>query len=88
MSLQMPEGLAGMPGGGGQPLPAGLGSQDQGSSQEDPLQVLQECIQALPGVIAALPDPQDVQDAVQALHILSRIQTRLMKGQNAAPQGQ
>jgi len=46
----------------------------------DPLQTLQTCIQALPGVIAALPDPRDTQDAIRALQILAGIQTRLMTG--------
>jgi len=87
----MPEGMAGLlGGGGGQPPPAGLTPLEQGepADKENPLDVLQECIQALPGVIAALPDPQDTQDAVQALHILARIQTRLMARQNAASPGQ
>lgn len=74
--------------GGGPPLPAGLSGGDQAYDQnEKPLEVLQDCINGLPKVIAALPDPQDTQDAVQALGILTRIQTRLMKSQGG-PQGQ
>jgi hypothetical protein len=72
-----------------QPPPAGLTPPEQGEAQdqEDPLDVLQECIQNLPKVISALPDPQDTQDAVQALHILTRIQTRMMR-QSGSSQGQ
>jgi hypothetical protein len=51
----------------------------------DPLATLQQCIQALPAVIAALPDPRDTQDATKALLILTGIQTRLMSPQT--PQG-
>jgi hypothetical protein len=88
MNLQLPEPDPAQAQGG--PLPAGLGGggydQDQ---QEDPLQVLQKCIQQLPRVIHALPDPKDVEDAVSALKILASIQTRLMKqGPGAPPQGQ
>jgi hypothetical protein len=51
----------------------------------DPLTVLQECIQQLPSVIAALPDPRDTQDATRALLLLTGIQTRMMSQQG--PQG-
>lgn len=57
---------------------AALQGQAGPQNSPDPLQALQECIQTLPGVIAALPSPQDTQDATQALLILTRIQTRLM----------
>ena len=102
--LQIPGGIppgallaalhAGAGSGGGPPLPAGLqqGGGDQGyDKDEPPLAVLQDCINGLPKVIAALPDPQDTQDATQALLILTRVQTRLMKNQGGAsgpqPQG-
>lgn len=68
------------------PLPGGLADTGQ-DEQQDPLAVLQECIQALPGVIASLPDPQDTQDAIKALQILAGIQTRLMRGAGGAPTG-
>jgi hypothetical protein len=85
MSLQMPEMGGMMP--PQQPLPQGLQEPGEAPDKEDPLDVLQECIQALPGLLNALPDPQDVQDATQALLILSRIQTRLMsKQQSSGPQ--
>lgn len=61
------------------------------SPDESPLEVLQDCINGLPKVIAALPDPQDTQDATQALLILTRIQTRMMarqsQGNGSQPQG-
>lgn len=93
MSLQLPEGvdpavLAHLDGAGGPPpgLPQGLqGGYDAGASG-DPLKVLQDCIQELPKVIAALPDPQDTQDATQALLTLTKIQTRLMGKQASGPQ--
>lgn len=75
-SLQMPEPA---PPQAPQPLPGPLDQPDP-AGQQDPLQVLQDCIQSLPAVIAALPDPQDTQDAVKALGILAGIQTRLMRG--------
>lgn len=98
VSLQLPEGvdpavLAHLAGAGGAPpaLPQGLqGGYDQDDSS-DPLKVLQDCIQKLPEVLSALPDPQDVQDATQALLILTKVQTRLMNkqgGQGAAQAGQ
>ena len=58
--------------------------QDQGS---DPLAALQDAIHAVAAAMASLPDPQDTQDAAQALLGLSKIQTRLMGQQSAAPQG-
>jgi hypothetical protein len=69
---------------GGPPLPQGL--QEDQQEQGDPLKVLQECIQGLPGVLTALHDPQDVQDATQALLTLTKIQTRLMGRSNGATQ--
>lgn len=85
MSLQLPEGvdpqmLAQML--SQQAPPSGLGQDEDAAAdqQEDPLQILQECIQQLPRVIAALPDPQDTQDATQALLTLTKIQTRMMRG--------
>lgn len=100
MSLSLPEGvppeaiLAALHGGAGAgqagpPLPHGMG--DHGYDQnESPLEVLQDCINGLPRVIAALPDPQDTQDATQALLVLTRIQTRLMnrQGGSGGPQPQ
>lgn len=88
MSLQLPEGLA-QALQAGQPLPQGLapGRDDQ---TPDPLEVLQECIQGLHGVVAALPDPQDTHDAAQALLILTKVQKRLMgeqQGNGPQPQG-
>lgn len=88
MSLQLPEGIA-QALQGGQGIPQGLEGGGQ-PEQQDPLQVLQECIQQLPKVIAALPDPQDTQDATQALLTLTKVQTRLMtkqQGSGAPPQG-
>lgn len=85
MSLQLPEGLIQHLAGGNAPppLPEGLQGPDDYSESSDPLKVLQDCIESLPKVIAALPDPQDTQDAIQALHILAKIQTRL-SGKQAA----
>ena len=60
-------------------LPPGLADQGGYQPGQDPLQVLQECIQSIPGVLAALPDPRDVQDATRALLLLTGIQTRLMQ---------
>lgn len=53
----------------------------------DPLQGLQDAIHAVTGALPALADPQDNQDAIQALLTLSRIQTRLMKGAGAGGPG-
>lgn len=65
---------------------AGAGGPYSGAT--DPLTVLQECIQGLPGVIAALPDPRDTQDATRALLLLTGIQTRMMSQQGQqGPQG-
>jgi len=70
-------------------LPPGLADQGGYQASQDPLQVLQECIQSLPGVLAALPDPRDVQDATRALLLLTGIQTRLMQqGQPGGGGGQ
>jgi hypothetical protein len=78
---------AGAGAGGGPPLPAGLSGGDQGYDQnEPPLQVLQDCINGLPKVISALPDPQDTQDATQALLTLTKIQTRLFQRQSQGRQ--
>jgi len=61
-------------------LPPGLADQGGYQPGADPLQVLQECIQSIPGLLNALPDPRDVQDATRALLLLTGIQTRLMQG--------
>ena len=84
-SFQMPDGQGPL---APQALPAGLNPPEQGepADQEDPLDVLQECIQALPKVISSLPDPQDTQDAITALGILAKIQTRMM-ARNGPTQG-
>jgi hypothetical protein len=76
----------------GAPGPPGLapGEPGDGGYGGDPLSVLQECIQSLPAVIAALPDPRDTQDATRALLLLTGIQTRMMSPQGApggAPAG-
>lgn len=96
VSLSLPEGvdpavLAHLAGAGGAPLALPQGLQGGGYDQDDssdPLKVLQDCIQKLPEVLSALPDPQDVQDATQALLTLTKIQTRLMnkQGPSGAPQ--
>jgi len=75
-------GVAGAPGPSGPGAGYGYG-QDDGA--QDPLGTLQQCIQSLPGVIAALPDPRDTQDATRALLILTGIQTRMMS--QGGPQG-
>lgn len=71
------------------PLPAGLAGPEP-EAGPDPLETLQECINALPGVLNSLHDPQDVQDATQALLILTKVQTRMMRqgqAQSGPPQG-
>lgn len=60
------------------------GPPDQGGA--DPLSQLQDCMNQLHTVIAALPDPQDTQDAIGALQILARVQTRLQKASPGASQ--
>lgn len=68
----------------------GQGQGDGGyDSGESPLEVLQDCIQGLPRVIAALPDPKDVQDATKAMVLLTGIQVRLMGqgGNGQSPSG-
>ncbi len=76
--------------------PAGVPSALQGlgpspdtpeAQQADPLSSLQDAIHSVTAAMVALPDPQDTQDAAQALTILARIQTRQMRGAGAAPQG-
>lgn len=71
-------------------VPPELLAQIQGmqgqQSAPDPLAALQEVIQLMPAVMAALPDPRDTQDIARALLILTGIQSRLMGGQNG-PQG-
>lgn len=81
MSMQLPPELMAAISGGG-----GGGAPDQGGQpdQESPLDTLQEVIQMIPGLLHALPDPQDVQDASRALLILAGIQTRLMRA-NGSP---
>lgn len=68
-------GVSGTPQGGEGPYSGG----------SDPLTTLQECLQALPGVIAALTDPKDVQDATRAMLILTTIQQRLMQPSGGQP---
>ena len=72
-------------------MPAGLAEPGEPPDTEDPLDVLQECIQQVSKTISALPDPKDTQDAVKALGLLAGIQTRLMtqtQGPGGPPQGQ
>lgn len=59
----------------------------QGQPGSDPLGALQDAIHSVTAAMVALPDPRDTQDAAQALRILAGVQTRLMSGANAAPQG-
>lgn len=69
-----------------QPPPAGLNpEQGEPADQEDPLDVLQECIQAVAKTMSALPDPQDTHDAGKALSLLTGIQMRMMKGAGGPP---
>jgi len=69
-------------------LPPGLADQGGYTPGQDPLQVLQQCINQLPGVLAALPDPRDVQDATRALLLLTGVQTRMMQGGGQGGGGQ
>ena len=79
-------GVQGAPGPPG--YAADSGGQEAGGYGGDPLTTLQTCIQQIPGVIAALPDPRDVQDATRALLLLTGIQTRMMSQQGQqSPQG-
>lgn len=84
-----PELLAQLGVGGAQGPPGFAADQQPGgySGSTDPLTVLQECIQGLPAVIAALPDPRDTQDATRALLLLTGIQTRMMGQQGQGGQG-
>jgi len=77
-------GIAGTPGDSGPGAGYGYG---QDMTAADPLATLQQCIQTLPAVIAALPDPRDTQDATRALLLLTGIQTRLMQPQGAGGGG-
>ena len=85
MALTLPPQLA-------QALAAGMPSHLQGDgydndSSQDPLSVLQDCIQHLHfQVIPALTDPQDTNQAVQALKILTGIQQHLAQGAQNGPQ--
>jgi len=67
--------------------------QGQGPAQPDqppdPLQTLQECIQAVHSLLTALPDAAHTQMATQALAILTKIQRDLMaEGQGPAGMAQ
>jgi hypothetical protein len=86
--VSVPPGLLAQLGVSGAAGPPGFAADQEGgySGSTDPLTVLQECIQGLPAVIAALPDPRDTQDAVKALQLLVGIQTRMM-AQQQGPQG-
>lgn len=69
------------------PVPGGVGDLLTGGGEEqeqpDPLAVLQDVIEQLPGLIAALPDPTDTHEAIKALQTLSGIQKRLMTAQGS-----
>lgn len=65
-------------GGGGAPDQSG-GDQYGGG---DPLQALQQCMQDLHGLVATMPDAQHTQMVLQALSILSKVQTDLMQPKN------
>jgi len=70
-------------GGGGAALPQGPDSGGYGQTPQggiDPLTALQEVIQLLPTLMAALPDPRDTQDVARCLLVLTGIQTRMMQG--------
>lgn len=82
MSQMLPPELASVLQGGGDQQQQGGYSPDQ-----SPLDVLRQCINAIPAVIHALPDPRDTQDAVRALLLLTGIQTRMMSG-NGTPGNQ
>jgi hypothetical protein len=60
--------------------------QDQGTDGSygggDPLQALQQCIQDVHGLAATLPNAQHTQMAIQALGILTKIQSDLMAEKN------
>lgn len=68
-------------------LPSLLAAHSQGGGDQpdqpgqDPLQVLQEVLNDVHRLIAVLPDPQDTQDAIQAMRVLAGVQTRLMSRQ-------
>ena len=71
--------------------PAGGGDQgapapDDGSSGggSDPLAAVQSCIQDLHGLAGVVKDPENTQAVVQALGILTKVQTSLMNAQKGA----
>ena len=59
------------------PMMGGNESEDQG---QDPLQALQDAIHGIVAALTAAPDPQDTQDLTQAMLLMTRVQTRMMKG--------
>lgn len=62
-----------------------LGQQGSGAASDDKgLSALQQAINLIPQVMAALPDPQDVHDVATCLRVLTGVQKRLM---GAGPQG-
>ncbi len=72
------------------PVPGGL--YDQGAPPPEPaadggLGVLQDCIECGTQLLAALHDPQDVNQAASALKLLTGIQARLMAQAQSGPQG-
>ncbi len=94
MSQMLPPGLAGGPPdqGGGQ-LPPQLLAMLQGGGQDgedestaegsSELDLLQDVMNDLPKLIAALKDPKDVENAITCLRVLAGIQTRLMQSQGS-----
>lgn len=76
-------------GGTPQPVPGGLGdmlTQPPPPPQAaDPLETLQDVIEAFPGLLVALHDPADVDAAAGALKTLTGIQRRLMSEASGSP---
>ena len=68
------------PAGGDQGAPA----PDASGGGSDPLAAVQSCIQDLHGLAGVVKDPENTQAVVQALGILTKVQTSLMNAQKGA----
>jgi len=72
------------PAGGGDPSGGAPAPDDSGGGASDPLSAVQSCIQDLHGLAGVVKDPENTQAVVQALGILTKVQTSLMNAQKGA----
>lgn len=68
----------------GQGAPPPDASGGGGGGGGDPLSAVQQCIQDIHGLAAIVKDPNDTQAVVQALGILTKVQSNMMATQKGA----